>query len=254
MAEQTSSTMRSLDRSLDVLDALQRGQGPLRLSDIAHSTGLTLPTVSRILATLQSRGYVAAEGRRFRVGPSVLAAAHSFLVNDRLVGGARPYLQELAAATGLTCSLYERVGFDRVLVARVDGARPLRYELPIGRRLPLHLGAGKAISVDFDAEELDALAEHLDRFPDVSGVPLDRGELERDLETLRRNGFHVSVSERAAGVMALSVPVRTPAGELLGALSLAGPAEGQSVEELRARAGEVARTAFAIGESFSRGL
>ena len=54
--------------------------------------------------------------------------------------------------------------------------------------------------------------------------------------------------------MALSVPVRTPGGELLGAVSLAGPAEGQSVEELRARAGEVTRTAFAIGESFSRGL
>ena len=51
------------------------------------------------------------------VGRDEHRAAHL----DRLVGGARPYLQELAAATGLTCSLYERVGFDRVLVARVDG-------------------------------------------------------------------------------------------------------------------------------------
>ena len=118
----------------------------------------------------------------------------------------------------------------------------------------VQIEANGSISVDFDAEELDALAAHLDRFPDVSGVPLDRQDLERDLEALRSNGFHVSVGERAAGVMALSVPVRTTAGELLGALSLAGPAEGQSVEELRGRAGEVTRTAFAIGESFSRGL
>ncbi|MEZ0493797.1 IclR family transcriptional regulator [Kineococcus sp. TBRC 1896] len=254
MADQGSSTMRSLDRSLDVLDVLQRAPGPLRLSDVAQGTGLTLPTVSRILATLQARGYVAAEGRRFRVGPSVLAAAHSFLVNDRLVTAARPFLQELAASTGLTCSLYERVGFDRVLVARVDGRFPLRYELPIGRCLPLHLGAGKAISVDFDEDELSALAGHLERHPDVSGVGLDRGALVDDLDALRRNGYHVSVGERAVGVAAVSVPVRTPAGEPLGALSLAGPVEQVPAAELRERAGEVLRTAAAVGESWARGL
>ncbi len=246
--------MRSLDRSLDVLDALQRAQGPLRLSDVAQSTGLTLPTASRILASLQARGYVASEGRRFRIGPSVLAAAHSFLVNDRLVGGARPIMQELAAETDLTCSLYERVGFDRVLVARVDGRWPLRYELPIGRRLPLHLGAGKAIAVDLTADELAGLAAHLERFPDASGVAFDVDPLQRDLDALRRTGYHISVSERAVGVIALSVPVRTRAGELLGALSIAGPVEQKSREELQGRAGEVLRAASAIAEAWSRGL
>ena len=60
-------------------------------------------------------------GQLNQIGASVLAAAHSFLVNDRLVTGGRPIMQELATETGLTCSLYERVGYDRILVARVDG-------------------------------------------------------------------------------------------------------------------------------------
>ncbi|MFB9377788.1 IclR family transcriptional regulator [Kineococcus gynurae] len=248
-----SSPMRSLDRSLDVLDVLQRAGGPLRLSDVAERAGLTLPTASRILAALQARGYVAAEGRRFRPGPSVLAMAHSFLISDPLVAAARPVMQELSASTGLTSSLYERVGFDRVLVARVDGRAPLRYELPIGRRLPLHLGAGKAIAVDLDEDGLVGLADHLGRHPDPSGVPFSREALVDDLDALRRNGYHISSGERAVGVVALSVPVRTPAGELLGALSVAAPEEAVDVEELRGRAAELNRAAYAIAESHSRG-
>lgn len=246
--------MRSLDRSLDVLETLQRAAGPMRLSDVANGVGLSLPTASRILAALQARGYVAAEDKRFRLGPSVLAAAHSFLVNDRLVGTARPFMQELAARTGLTSSLYERVGLERVLVARVDGRWPLRYELPIGRRLPLHLGAGKAIAVDLDEQELDDLAEHLRAHPDGSGVALVREELVADLDALRRNGHHISVSERAFGVIAVSVPVRTPRGDLLGALSIAGPVEQNPRDVMQGWTAEVSRAAVAMGEAWSRGL
>ena len=247
------STMRSLERALDVMETLQRAPGPLRLSEVAGGSGLTLPTASRILATLQARGYVAAESRRFRLGPAVLAAAHSFLVNDRLVESARPTMQDLASTTGLTASFYERVGVERVLVARVDGRWPLRYELPIGRRLPLHLGAGKAIAVDLDADELDLLARHLERHPDVSGVPLQRDALLADLEALRQKGFHLSVSERAQGVAAVSVPVRDAAGALLGALSVAGPAEQHPPEDLVRWSAQVVRAAAAVAESYARG-
>jgi IclR family acetate operon transcriptional repressor len=118
----------------------------------------------------------------------------------------------------------------------------------------LHLGAGKAIAVDLTDDELAGLAVHLERFPDASGVGLDAQALAADLDGLRRNGHHISVGERAVGVIALSVPVRTRGGELLGALSIAGPSEQEPREELQARAGEVVRAGAAIAEAWSRGL
>ncbi|WP_180357551.1 IclR family transcriptional regulator [Streptomyces sp. NP160] len=253
-AANAASSMRSLDRSLDVLDCLQRSEAPLRLSDVAARTGLTLPTASRILAALEARGYVASDVKRFRLGASVLGAAHAFLLTDPLVEASRHHLQHLASVTGLTCSLYERVGLERVLVARVDGRWPLRYELPIGRRLPLYLGAGKAIAVDLDDADLQALEAHAAAHPDPSGAPFDLDALRADLAGVGERGFHISLGERAAGIIALSVPVRAADGELLGALSIAGPAEQNPREQVQAWAAETVRAAAAIAQARARAV
>ncbi|WP_091643660.1 helix-turn-helix domain-containing protein [Micromonospora pallida] len=56
-----ASNMRSLERAMDVLDALARHEGPVRLSDIARATGLHRATALRILTTLQKRDYVTSD-------------------------------------------------------------------------------------------------------------------------------------------------------------------------------------------------
>ena len=93
--------------------------------------------------------------KSYRIGPAVLPAARSYLENDPLVVAARPVLQQVASQTGLTASLYTRLGFERILVARVDGESPLRYDLPLGKRLPLTVGAaGKILLASASEEEL----------------------------------------------------------------------------------------------------
>ncbi|MDQ0827843.1 hypothetical protein QFZ60_004016 [Arthrobacter sp. B2I5] len=128
-----SSNMRSLSRAMEVFAELQRAERPQRLSDLARNCGMSLPTTLRILRVLQDFGMVSQTDKSYRIGPAVLPAARSFLENDPLVVAARPILQQLASQTGLTASLYSRLGFERILVARVDGEAPLRYDLPAGQ-------------------------------------------------------------------------------------------------------------------------
>ena len=99
---------------------------------------MSLPTTLRILRVLQDFGMVSQTDKTYRIGPAVLPAARSFLENDPLVVAARPILQQVAAQTGLTASLYSRLGFERILVARVDGDAPA----------PLRPAAGQAPSPD----------------------------------------------------------------------------------------------------------
>lgn len=248
-----STPMRSLERALDVLEALQRGEEPMRLTDVARATGLTPATASRILGVLQQRGFVTTESRTHRLGPAVLAAAHGFLVSDVVVHAAMPAMRELAASTTLTVSLYQRVGWERVLVARVDGAAPLRYELPLGRRLPLHLGAGgKAMAVDLDEADVDRLAEHVASVAQPGTPPVDPAALLADLAHLREQGFHLSEGERAAGIISVSVPVRGPAGRLLASLSASGPVERHPRADVLDAVGDVRRAAAAIGRAVPR--
>ncbi|MFD6446038.1 IclR family transcriptional regulator [Promicromonospora sp. NPDC060204] len=248
--ERPATPMRSLERALDVLEVLQRHTEPMRLSEVARAAGLNPATTLRILAVLAARGYVVSEGKAHRLGPAVLSAAHGFLVSDVLTRTASPVLRELAASTSLTVSLYERVGFERVLVARVDGAEPMRYQLPVGRRLPLHLGAGKALAVDMDDVELAALAEHVRQLGE--DAPIDVAALRGDLDALSERGFHVSVSERETGIVAASVPVRDASGRVIAAVSAAGPAEKHPREQMVEHAEEVRRAASAIGRSLPR--
>src|SRR6478672_5407523 len=150
-----SSNMRSLSRAMEVFAELQRADRPQRLSDLARNCGMSLPTTLRILRVLQDFGMVSQTDKTYRIGPAVLPAARSYIENDPLVTAARPILQQVAAQTGLTASLYTRLGFERILVARVDGDSPLRYDLPLGKRLPLTLGAaGKILLASASDDEL----------------------------------------------------------------------------------------------------
>src|SRR3954464_163957 len=100
------NTMRSLSRALEVFEQLQRSERPQRLSDLARTCGMSLPTTLRILRVLQDFGMVSQTDKSYRNGPAVPPATRSYLENDPLVVAARPILQQVASQTGLTASLY----------------------------------------------------------------------------------------------------------------------------------------------------
>ena len=82
--------MRSLSRAMEVFAELQRAERPQRLSDLARTCGMSLPTTLRILRVLQDFGMVSQTDKSYRIGPAVLPAARSYLENDPLVVAARP--------------------------------------------------------------------------------------------------------------------------------------------------------------------
>jgi len=240
-------TVRSVERALDVLELLERAQGPLRLVDLSKGTGLSTATLLRLTGVLQRRGLVQHVGGEYRLGVATLGMAHSFVVGDPLSTRTRPHLQQLAASTGLTTSLYVRSGDERVLSSRVDGADPLRYQLPIGRRLPLTVGAGRTILASMSTAEQEAVLASAGELRDARGALVTTDELRQALDLIRSDGFHISIAERDVDVAAVSVPVLGPDGAVVAALSASGPAELTTRQELAARAPELRRAAQAIG-------
>jgi IclR family acetate operon transcriptional repressor len=242
--ETSSSTVRSVDRALDLLELLERGDGPLRLVELSRGSGLQNATVLRILGSLQRRGWVTAEHGEYRVGPAALGIANGFLTTDRLSERARPVLQQLADSTRLTASLYVRIGEERILTVRVDGEDPLRYQLPLGRRLPLHVG--KNILAAFPEEERERVLARIGSTDTAGGASVSADELRAQLEVVRRDGFHISIDERETGVAAVSVPIHDRAGEVVAAISTSGPSETITRARLEARVPELRRAAAAV--------
>jgi len=241
-----ATSMRSLERAIDVLEVLDGSRHALRLSDIARRAGLPVATTQRILGVLESRGRVERDGNGYRPGVGLIFGAHAYLTSSPLITAARPVLQDLAAETGLTASLFRRVGWARVVLARVGGTRPLRYELPVGERLPLHLGAGKAIAAWLTEQEIDELLTQADDLLAADGTPLDHDRFRADLKRIRDRGFSDARGERVPGMASVAAPVIDPDGIVIGAVQVAGLQEDLPPERVDPLGVEVQRAAFAI--------
>ena len=240
------TTVRSVERALDVLQALERSDNPLRLVDLSRASGLHSATVLRLLGVLQRRGMVIAENQSYRLGLGAFALAHGFLATDPLSSGARQIMQQLSARTELTVSLYALVDTERILIARVDGSAPLQYQIPIGRRLPLLVGAGKIIAAYLEDSVKEKLLSASDGYIRADGVRISRSDCSQQLALAREQGYVIHIGDRDLAVAAISVPVRKPTGEIVGSVSLSGPAEHSSEGSLLVLLPELVRATTAI--------
>lgn len=244
--DQKASTMRSLERAIDVLEVLEAARSPLRLSEVARRAGLHIATTQRILTVLESRRRVEQGPTGYRTGVAMLFGAHAYLASNPIAVAAPLVLQELAAATGLTASVFVRAGDSRAVIARVEGKNPLRYLLPIGQRLPLHLGAGKALAAYLDPAELDEVLDRIGELRRAGGEVLDRQELRAELDGIRRLGVAFSTDERVVGASSVAAPVLNAAGECVAALQVAGPTGTEVFDDAAALGIEVRQAAAAL--------
>ncbi len=252
-ARRSSGSVRSVERTLDLLIALERADDPVGLSELARAVDIPKATAQRLLKVLESRGFVQKERKCYQLGAGIVPLAGAFLAGSSLAKAAFPILEELAALSGETTSLQVRQGFDRVVVQRVHSPHPLGYTLSIGQRLPLHLGAaGRVLMASMPDEELRRFLEPLSEFRLVGGETMTREELLAKLQQTRLQGFALSRGEREMGVVALAAPVARPHGGTIAAMAITGPPSRMTQERVEQLSIEVRRAAQEVARRYSR--
>ncbi|MDH2425130.1 IclR family transcriptional regulator [Sphaerisporangium sp. TRM90804] len=214
------STVQSVDRALDVLEALADQGGEAGLSEIAARTGLPYGTIHRLLRALLLRGYVRQESdRRYALGSALVRLGGAA---ERMVGvWAQPYLEKMVALSGETANLAVLEGDFVVYVAQAASPRRLRMFAEVGRRVMPHSTAvGKVLL----AERPDAAAvlarTGLPRRTEHTITSVDA--MLAELEVVRRQGYAADLGEEELGVHCLAVPVRD-GGRVVSAMSVSGP-------------------------------
>lgn len=90
------SYVQSFARGLSVIRAFNAAHPEQTLTDVAAATGLTRAGARRILLTLQTLGYVEAEGRLFRLTPKILDLGFAYLTSMPFWNLAEPVMEELS--------------------------------------------------------------------------------------------------------------------------------------------------------------
>lgn len=227
--EEAKLTVRAVERALDLLLCFTE-ETELGLMELAVRTGLHKSTVHRLLATLESKGFVKRNPTtdKYRLGFRVWELSAHLTQNSDPERVLLPELEHLRDVVGETVSLYVRDGLERVRIQAVQSNQPVRRVAPVGARMPLYVGASSKVLVAFADPEIRQQVLDPARWPEG----LDREGFRRQLEEVRQKGYAISVEEREVGAAAVSVPIFNSAGELAYALAVSGPSNRLTVERM----------------------
>jgi IclR family transcriptional regulator, pca regulon regulatory protein len=225
--------VQSLERGLSVILAFSDNHPQLTLGQLSNITGLSRPTVRRLVLTLGRLGYVQSEGRAFALTPHVLALGSAFTSSLNLTELAQPYMEQASEVTGHTSSLAALDGEDAVFLIRVPSRRVMRHTLLNIARLPAFATAiGRVLVAGLTDREIDSFLQHAP-FPQITAQTVtDPGRLRAVLAQVREQGWALVDQEYEEGVRSFSAPVRDSAGRVVAALGMSVPAGSYSVPQI----------------------
>ncbi|NKJ48409.1 IclR family transcriptional regulator [Burkholderia sp. SG-MS1] len=223
----TDASASPVERAFRLLRFIAEGGSTANLSDVARQINVNRVTVMRLLESLKSVGLieVIAPGGSHRLGMPFLTLAASALGSSDLTSRARQVLPGLASRTGLSAYLAVREGTELIYLLCETPDTPLVSRIRVGSRIPAHRATpGLAMLAHLDASELATLYANANQ-PNA-GANDDQPDwdtLQAALDTVRANGCAWSFSGLEAGIDSCAAAVIDSRGNVLAALSVAGP-------------------------------
>lgn len=234
---------QTLMRGLDLIEAVSHEV--LTLSELAQKLDLTKSTTHRLLSALVDRGYLAFTPRAgYRLGPKLLLLGTLAQAQADLVQVARPFLEDLAAATEDTVHLGILDGDSALYLDKVPGRRRITISSRVGDRQPLSCtGLGKALMLDHDQRYWQA------RFAadQEAGAPeADPQAWQARMAAYAEAGRAYDLEENQDQVRCVAAPIRDAGGHVVGAISVSSAAQYMSDDRMTTLSDDVRATAGAI--------
>jgi urocanate hydratase len=183
--------VRSVHRAFSILSAFAPEQPRATLTELARHSDLPVTTVSRLLATLESLGFVRRlEGGSYGLGVRLLQLGFAARQTFDIIDLAEPLLVRISRVTGENTNLAIRIDkHSFTYIRQLETRHPVRHASWVGRSQPL---SGTA-----------------------NGAAL-RGRV-------GPKGYVATRKTAEPDVSAVAAPVYGPGGELVAAISVTAP-------------------------------
>ena len=243
--------VQSVERALELLEALADPGEPRGVSELRRATGLPVATIHRLLATMAARGYVRQDTatHKYTLGSHLIRLGEA--ATRRFARFSHPYLAELMEASGETANLAVFEDGQVAYVAQVSSRHHrVRMFTEVGRRvLPHTSGVGKVVLAFRPRAEVAAL---LARTGLPRRTPRTITEPERflaELDTVARQGYAIDSGEEEVGVRCLAVPVFGVGGSVA-AMSVSAPEGRLEAKDIERILPEMLRISAALSGAF----
>ena len=221
----------------------------MTLSEIISATALPKSTVYKILYTLAEEDGVKKEKDRFFLGSILIHYGLKTLSERDLVKTSAPYLTKLMEETGETTHLTVPADRQSLILNVVQTAHPIRFASSVGSLFPLYCTShGKVILAHTKDFTLDEYLTATPLIGKTAHTIRDRKNLEKELETIRKQGYSMDELEYADDIRCCAAGIFGSTGELLGVLGITAT----TITFVRERIEEVSRAVMRTAGEISR--
>lgn len=199
--------------AIRILHHLAAAETPQAVTSLARALGLNTSTCFNILRTLAQGELVRfdAERKTYALDLGLVDLARAAFGRGGDLAQVQPMLRQLALRHGLTATLWQPVGLDRMVLSMVaEGDGVVRIRMSVGQRLPVLIGAMGRVAAAFGGMGEDELRRHFEALRWQRPFPF-AAFLEQVGET-RRRGWALDEGDYLIGVTSLSAPISLAGG------------------------------------------
>ena len=233
MGNEAANPIRSVERTFEIIEALQRLDGA-GVTELSEHLGIPQSTVHNYLSTLEQEEYAVNDDGEYRVGIRFLELGAYARNRRKLYDIAKPEVERLAAETGELANLLVEEHGRGTYLQRARGEQAVQVEAHVGTRVSLHSTAlGKAILAHLPASRVDEILELHGLTARTDNTVSSREELSTQLTEVRERGYAFDDEERISGLRCVAAPVLSNDDRVLGAVSVSGPSHRIRGERFR---------------------
>ncbi|MEA1939122.1 MAG: IclR family transcriptional regulator [Candidatus Caldatribacteriota bacterium] len=230
--------IKSVIKSLNILNLFSKSRQELSISEISKALSLGISTTYRLVGTLKYKNYIEQNPHnlKYKLGCKFLNKAF-IISNDEanIIKKSMPYLEKLRDFTKESISLAVLDGISIVYVAKADSYETLRTNIEIGKKLPAYKTAlGKVLLAYLSPDKFNRLFKvNKDKnFINDNYSDLNISELKQCLKKARDEGIAFDNEEATIGIRCMAVPITDLNGEVSTAMSISGPTMRFTLEKI----------------------
>jgi DNA-binding IclR family transcriptional regulator len=252
-ARRQHSTLSSVRNAARLLKEFSRGSREIGVTELSRRLGIGKSTAHRLLNTLAEERLLEQDPDTgaYRLGLAMYELGASVSMHTDLHEACSPIVDQLRNATRETVQVAVLDGREVVYVERRESPQTLRLFGRVGHRNDAHCtSTGKLLLAYLPPYRLVGVLDGwvLARKTPHTITDLDR--LRQELDLVRQRGWAENVNEAEMGVASVAAPIRNGLGEVVAAVSVAGPLQRLTGESLK----RFARPTVEAGLAISRRL
>lgn len=231
-SNEKNSLNNSVAKTITILNCFSYEKPRLRIKEISAMTGISQPTVHRLLNILREFNLTEQRDGIYSLGSGFLKYEGIVLKSMEIRRICLPYLEELSNLLRINTNLVMLENNEAVFIARAETPYGEYSYFHIGMKRPVHCTAVGKVLVCKSPELIHEIFKHGVRRYTLHTI-IDETQFLKEAEKIRLQGYATDFEEWSNGINCAAAPIFNAAGDIVAGISISGAASVHSAEKMK---------------------